>query len=802
MIRNLVNFLSALMLLLSASAFATTYSTVYYDFPDQATAYTACVSINNSPPASDCITLGQMTYRQCNSTCGGTAGPGVLTCKSSENVYTNHGGTLTSCNYWDSNTSYFFRYPATSCPSGMTFVGPMGNSCVAFDSSSTSGPSTDINVRDADFLGHSAGGPGCGAQDAPGQAPQSCVDQGRRGNPVVASNGNKFQVEPDFSGSDGVPSFIRYYNSIIGNDVGIGIGWSHSYSNRLEFPVEGVVYAQRPDGKYWILRKTNGVYVGDADVPFSLVEEVGIGFTLTWPDGRVEHYSDAGWPLSQTDTLGRTTSFSYNSSGRLASVTGPYGHVLSFTYLTADPYRVNYVTEPNGSRIYLAYDSSKHLTQASYPVASGSATRVYSYSNGLLTGITNELGVAYAAFAYDINGLANLTTHLNDSGRIDVTYGSGTAVITDGAGNADTYEMARNNGANLVTRVTHASDSTTFQQSFDANNNLTTRTDELGNVTTFAWDSMNRLTQKVEASGTAIERVTAYAYRDASSHQLASQTTASVHAGSSKTTLYSYDSQNRVAQVKVTGYTVSGDPVSRQVDLTYAAGGQLASVTDSNGHSVQLTYSSCSSGANCGQLASLTNAAGHVMTFDQYDANGRLLQKTDPNGLSTTYTYNPRGNVLTFTETPATGAPRTTSFVYDKAERMTSAALPGQGTLTYTYDAADRVSQVIDALGNKVTYAYDTRDNRIQDVSKDPNGTVVRQIDLAFNARNYPASINAAGSITQLVHDAVGNLTNITDPNENQTTQQVDALDRLVHTVDAIGGGTDRNYDVGGNLPV
>ena len=66
--------------------------------------------------------------------------------------------------------------------------------------------------------------------------------------------------------------------------------------------------------------------------------------------------------------------------------------------------------------------------------------------------------------------------------------------------------------------------------------------------------------------------------------------------------------------------------------------------------------------------------------------------------------------------------------------------------------------------------------------------------------RNYPSQVNAAGSITQLVHDAVWNLTQITDPNGNPTTHQVDALDRLVSTVDAIGGITGQEFDGGGNL--
>ena len=142
----------------------------------------------------------------------------------------------------------------------------------------------------------------------------------------------------------------------------------------------------------------------------------------------------------------------------------------------------------------------------------------------------------------------------------------------------------------------------------------------------------------------------------------------------------------------------------------------------------------------------------------------------------------------------ADGPSRTTTFTHDPAGRLLTATLPGRGVLTYAYDAADQLVSVTDALGNQVAYAYDLKGNRTQDVTKDPNGTVVvRQVDLAFNARNFPDSINAAGSVTQLVHDAVGNLTQATDPNGHTTQHQVDALDRLVRTVDAIGGMTERD---------
>ena len=43
-----------------------------------------------------------------------------------------------------------------------------------------------------------------------------------------------------------------------------------------------------------------------------------------------------------------------------------------------------------------------------------------------------------------------------------------------------------------------------------------------------------------------------------------------------------------------------------------------------------------------GQVKTATNAIGHVTTYNNYDADGRLAQVTDPNGMVSTMTYHPR----------------------------------------------------------------------------------------------------------------------------------------------------------------
>lgn len=94
---------------------------------------------------------------------------------------------------------------------------------------------------------------------------------------------------------------------------------------------------------------------------------------------------------------------------------------------------------------------------------------------------------------------------------------------------------------------------------------------------------------------------------------------------------------------------------------------------------------------------------------------------------------------------------------------------PDGKTLAYTYDAAQYLRTVTDHLGNKIEYGYDLKGNRVSTQTTDPDGTLVRALELVFDARNRVATINdgggLTGSLTKQLWDAVGNLVRITDAN-------------------------------------
>lgn len=141
-----------------------------------------------------------------------------------------------------------------------------------------------------------------------------------------------------------------------------------------------------------------------------------------------------------------------------------------------------------------------------------------------------------------------------------------------------------------------------------------------------------------------------------------------------------------------------------------------------------------SNGHAVGDLASEANPAGQATSYDLYDRTGRLMKTTDVRGVVTEYTYAPRGQVATLTETPPGMAARVTTYSYDFAGQLTGVQLPDGTSIAYTYDAAHRLTGVTDTLGNQVSYGLDGYGNRTTEEVRDPSGTLRRSIARSFDA--------------------------------------------------------------------
>ncbi|WP_243726310.1 RHS repeat-associated core domain-containing protein [Halothiobacillus neapolitanus] len=643
-------------------------------------------------------------------------------------------------------------------------------------------------------------------------APGSCT-----GDPCDAGTGNEFQYDTDYQGASDTLSFSRAYNSLDIQDHGLGYGWVSNIGGHLAISGSLLTAYQaingssltvyQADGKGLPFTLTNGVWQGDADSKLQLTQDA-TGYTLQRQDGSSDRYDLHGHLLSETDRAGRTTTYTYDSANHIAAVTGPFGHTLTFTYNSYG--RLVSLTDPVGQVTSYSYDTAGNLAQVNYP--DGTAKQ-YSYGDSsfshALTGVAfvdaNGNVTPFDNFVYDSYGKVTTNELSGGQQRFDLSYDSDTqTTVTNAAGRQDVLTFQAQLGVkNLLSNIVQG-DGKGLTQQFDARNNVISRTNADGQTTQYTYDSQNRLASETQAAGTSQARTVSYQYGTDGLALPAEIDRPSVCAGSSQQTVITYDAHHNPIQITENGYTPACSAISRSLSLGYNSAGQVTRIdgprTDVSDVTT-MSYNNCTTGGACGQLLSLTDALGHITTFNAYDADGRLLQKTDPNGLVTSYAYDPRGRLSRITQQASGSSARVTTFAYTPSSKLASTSLPDGRTLTYSYDDAQELTAITDNLGDKVSYAYDSRGNRSQTSIYDPDSSLVRQIKSVYDLRNHLASSNDSGSITQQVTDALGNLVQQTDPNNNApTTHSYDPLNRLIQTVNAIGGTTSYGYDVNAEI--
>jgi RHS repeat-associated protein len=647
------------------------------------------------------------------------------------------------------------------------------------------------------------------------------------GHPCDPATGNKFLAESDSTGPDSTGLVIkRTFNSHTAVNGTVGKLWRADFDSQLypyiseEFGIN-VVSVRRPNGKTYQFQLDSGVWTPDADIRDQLLQTT-TGWDYQLVDGSIEHYDSSGRLVGKTTPNGLTTSYTYAANGKLQQIVGPFGHSLTLTYLSNNS--VSTITDDAGQVTQYLYNSANNLRWAKYP---DNTAKVYSYENSgfpsYVTGVSyvdsNNVTTRYSTYAYDTTGKA-IRTQLaqTDNGapqeKFTLSYDSDTqTTVTDSASVQEIMTFAANLGVKHLISKVNQSDGKSVQQTFDTNNNLTCRKNEEGQVTTYSYNATNQKTGMTEGltgdcsnpQSTAATRSMSYQYLSPALDLPTVITSPSVASGQSKTATIQYTDANHPnlpTVITQSGFLPAGASVSRTVSLGYNAYGQVNHIdgprTDVSDVTT-LVYYDCTTGGACGQLQQVTNALGQVTTYDSYDAIGRLLQMTGPNGLVTTYGYDPRGRVTSITQIPPAGGgtAATWQYSYTPWGDVAQAIDPDGIVLNYGYDAAHYLRTITDGAGNQIRYKYDLKGNRTQDYTYNPGSTLVRQIDIAYDLRNHVSSINAAGSLTQQVYDAVGNLTTEVDPKNNPaTTHGYDALNRLTQTLDALSGNTATNYDV------
>lgn len=549
------------------------------------------------------------------------------------------------------------------------------------------------------------------------------IDYGSSANMATGGLSNSQDL---FSAKGGPLPFglTIYYNSLDPDSGSLGRGWSHSYDYVLTENSDGSVLITEPNKKYEYFTLANGNYIAAPGDYSTLAKNPDGTFSLTTLDGKVYTYVNGNITtiadrngntisfvyndddlISASDQSGRVISFVYDGSDNLSSVTDPLGNVYGFSVGSS----LSSVTQPDGGKWQYGYDANNYMLTKTDPVG-------------------------------------NTTSYLYDAQHR-------TTSSTDPIGQTRNITYPTTNGTTLSTNFVEKDGGNWLYTYNTTNNTLTSKTDPLGNSTSYTYDSNGNMLTKTEP----VVGTTSYTYDGAGN--MISTTNPLI-----QTTTYTYNALGQVlAETGPQGATTN----------TYDGSGNLLTTTDAAGATTTYQYD-----AN-GHPTKITNAKNQATTMT-YTATGLLATTADPAGAITTFTYDAMGNMLTQTDPLG----KVITSTYDGMNRLTSVTDPMGNVTTYAYDKLGNRTSVTDANGNTTTYTYNYR------------GQVLTATDALGNVTSYSYGSTGCPSCG----GGVDKLTSLADAKSQATLWQYDQLGRQTIETDPLGMTTSFVYDPAGDL--
>ncbi len=536
-------------------------------------------------------------------------------------------------------------------------------------------------------------------------------------------------------------------------------------------------------------------------------------------------YSDHGQVLTMTTppragiNENRTTTYAYDSDGRLQSVTGPAtGATSSLTY---DSYgRVRTATSADGYAVTYDYDALDRVTKTTYPDGTYEET-VYNRLDAERQ--RDRLGHWTHTFhdalrrVVAVRDPAGRTTQLQYEGSGCASCGGAGAKVSaliDADGHATRWDYDLQGRVIQETRPDGGSAAVTYettssrvkqirdrkQQTIDLEYFLDNKWKRVtyGNTTqptpsvSFTWDPVySRLATVTDGTGT-----TSYSFYPVTTPPTLGTgrlQTVDGPLGNDAIT-YGYDEVGRVVSRSVNGVGVS---------FTYDALGRLSSETNSLG-AFAYAYDGVA-----GRVTSVTHPSGRNTSYSYEGNTGdhRLQQIVNQGPGSTAlssfqYTSDPTGLVTSWTQQTNGDPAKVYGIERDAAQRLTAAILsttdPSPTVLKryrYAYDAAgNRTTEQVDDVAAAAT--YDTLDAltglqpggalAFRGTLSEPATVIVQGKAATVEATNaFHAQAQAGSGATNVVVSA-------TDPSGNTRTN--------TYQVSTTGAATTLSYDANGNL--
>lgn len=652
------------------------------------------------------------------------------------------------------------------------------------------------------------------------------------GNPVNVATGNKYEEALDLSIlTNGISLELRRaYNSQIHDEGPLGYGWTHNYDLTLEVVETSPNKRIRiwdGDGRAlyflemrrWPANSPEITFSGESGVKDRLKQNSSTGeYFLRRKEGNLTYqFGSDGKLLQISDSNGNTLTLTY-TEGLLTQVLDNFGRSILFQY---DQNRIISITDPSNKSVLYEYTNGD-LTKVTYP---DSNFIRYAYSNHYLTDKYDTHNNLIGHWEYDTKGrVKTYYNYLKDSvpqERVDFSYEFQKTIVTKSTG-VTTYTLATIDGIQLVKKIEGCSTCGSVNKRYDYSIRLdlieVTSIDDGNEYTTrytydnptIPWEQVGEITQMTEALGWPEQRITSYTYTHRSDDPfLLTQSTETrksvVDSQQNKVITLTYDSAGNILSRQELGYVlIDGTPIQRTYTTSYQYNslGQLTQINGPRNDVLDITtleyYANApEEGNNRGQLKAIVNALGQRTEFSQYDANGNVGRIMDSNGIITQRIYDERNRIQNITNL-STGAQA--QYFYDNRGNLSYVILPETDRIDFTYNLADQLIEIRDTLGNKIQYQYDLEGNRIREEIRDPQGSLKKYLDLAYDAyNNLRRIINPDGTYTEYTYDGRKNPTASKDPRDNLTTYTYDPLNRIRQMTQPLGTITHYGYDIEDN---
>jgi RHS repeat-associated protein len=542
---------------------------------------------------------------------------------------------------------------------------------------------------------------------------------------------------------------------------------------------------------------------------------------MTQADGSITSftYDLRGNQRSSTNAIGNTESRSYDSLDRMIRETDAAGNVTRYAYDIAG--NLSSKTDPLNQVERYQYDARRRLVSESD--AANNVT-LFKYDVVDRLSYLQDARGNKTSYVYDSLGRIIKSTDPSDK---NTAYKYDKAVqlleTTDRTGRVTRYQY--NDLGELVSENwlnTDGSTANEIQYTYDAIGQLTQANDGFSSMV-FTRDVLNRVTQEQMAGPNGIPTSFLNFTYDAIGNVLTQRDTINSVTGTTNTS--TFDSLNRVTQMVQAGPGIA----TKRVNFAYNAIGQTTSMSrfaDSAGQ-VPVVASTFSYDT----LDRLTNISHRNATSSvlnsysyQYDASSRITRITDIDGV-TSYAYNNRHELTAATHADPTKPDET--YAYDATGNRTSSHLHGSsyvvgsgvagtadvnrltsdGKFNYTYDANGNLSKRVEIASGKVReFAFDHRNRLVQITDRPSASGVATQVvkyrydlqnrRIASNVDTIPADAND-GKVTYYVYAGEDVIAELTDPDGSGPTSPAISM-RYLHgpSVDQILAQESANGDV------